>query len=269
MSGINIWKHTDYKKFLRAYIDAQENNRGISAKLAKACGCHSSYFSHVLTREVHLTPEHALALAESIHLAKDEITYFCLMVDIARAGTPSLRNRIKQKMTELREENSEIGKRLARPILSVEEHQAIYYSTWLMAALHILSSIPAFQTIRAAAQRLGVPEENVRDALYKLESLNLVRRSGESWVYAGGESHLPDSSPLISLHHQNWRSRAVLDAQSKSGQGLHFSGVYAVGREDLVRIKEVFLEALRNANAIAAPAPCEELVCITCDVFRP
>jgi uncharacterized protein (TIGR02147 family) len=266
--SITIWNYKDYKKYLKAVTESARPQRGVILRLATGAGCQPSYLSQVLAREVQLTPDHAFSLAEHLGLAPDERKYFCLMVDLARAASPKLRADLDRQLNEIRDANTDVGKRIEREKRLPEIHQALYYSTWLLGAAHILTAIPEYQTLSAAARRLQVSEPVMVEVFQRLVEMGLVTKDGSRWKYSRGEFHLPKDSPLIALHHQNWRARAVLDAQSSAGHGLHFSGAYAVGRDDLERLKQVFLDALKVANKIAGPAASEELVCIACDVFR-
>jgi uncharacterized protein (TIGR02147 family) len=266
--SVTLWNYVDYKKYVRSEIESSQPARGALVRLAQGAGCQPSYLSQVLSREVHLTPDHAYSLARFLKLSGDAARYFCLMVDFARASTLPLRDHIKEQMTELRSAYFDVGKRLERERPLLELHQALYYSSWLMGAAHIMTAIPEFQLVAQAARRLQVSEAVLVDALRQLEQMGLVKKNGQRWLYAGGDIHLAKESPLISLHHQNWRTRAVLAAREPNSSALHFSGIYAVGKEDLDRLKDIFLDALQRANKIAGPAPSEELICITCDVFR-
>ncbi len=268
LMDISIWNFKDYKKFLKGYIRATRQ-RGTIVKLAQAAGCQPSYLSQVLTKEINLTPDHILGISEYIHLNEEETDYLCLLLDHARAGTPKLKSRIHLQLEKIRIRNEEVGQRLNRSVADKDEILQYWVSHWTTGALHILSSIPEYQTVTAAAQRLKLPESQVLTCFEKLLELGCVTRLNGRYIHSGVGIHIPANSNFILNHHFNWRQKALLSAQEKSSQHLHFSGVYSVARSDLSRLRELFLSTLKQADEIATQAPTEELICFACDVFTP
>lgn len=98
--------------------------------------------------------------------------------------------------------------------------------------------------------------------------MNFVRETKKGWVYAGGQFHLPKDSPFVVSHHQNWRSRAVLDAQDFMSDGVHYTSVLTLSKSDLIRLREVLLQFIAEAGQIAGPSEPEEAVALTLDLFR-
>jgi uncharacterized protein (TIGR02147 family) len=276
---ISIWNYSDYKKYLRARSRALNLRRGFLSRLADAAGCQPSYLSQVLNSKVQLTPDQACSIASHLELSENEATYFLALVDLARAGSPLLKQRLSKQIFDLKTRAQKISERLQRPASQIADDQIVYYSSWTYSALHILSSTREFQTVDALSERLNIDREHVLNQLKQLESMGLVINEAGRWRHSGEELHLPATSPLISMHHANWRSRALMKAQANiadqhslpaqrlSAQGLHFSGVYAISREDVQTIREILLRAIEAANKVVGPSASEELVALTCDFF--
>jgi hypothetical protein len=77
------------------------------------------------------------------------------------------------------------------------------------------------------ARRLNLSEGLIRRCLDGLREMGLVTFERNEWCYASGEIHLSKDSPRLSLHHNNLRQRAVLNAQTPLLNGMHVrSGFY-------------------------------------------
>jgi uncharacterized protein (TIGR02147 family) len=245
--------------------------RGVVSRLAEAAGCRPSYLSQVLGSAVQLTPDQALGLAEFLGLSEAETEYWLGLVDHSRAGTPRLRKRIEIRLGTLRERHEDLTVRLRRPAPESSEDRTLYYSSWTWSAIHILTSVPRFQTLLAIAQALGLDEATTLEHLTVLERMGFVIRSQESgvtrWKNSRTEVHVPRDSPLISLHHNNWRQMAVLRAQRRPTDSVHFTGIYAISRSDFERLKEMLRQLITEVNRVAVASPDETLICFTSDLF--
>lgn len=118
------------------------------------------------------------------------------------------------------------------------------------------------------AQRLQLDEKKVRMILEKLEGFGLVKKTGDRWIFTSGVIHLPNTSPMNSVQHGNWRSQAVLRSQDQYEDGLHYSIVQSISIEDTKKIRQLFLEVIDKYRKIANPSVPQELTCFTLDYFR-
>jgi uncharacterized protein (TIGR02147 family) len=265
---ISVVNYKDYKKFLREYISGTKPQRGIISRLAQAANCQPSYLSQVLNSHVHLTPDQALAMGEFLNLSSLELDFFLLLVDHARSGSSKLKKRLESKIEEIKSKNEDLSQRLSRPKVELTENQAVYYSSWLWAALHVLVDIPQFQSTTAIAKKMRIEESAALSCLERLEQMGFIKREQGHWKHSGVEIHLPKESPLISMHHNNWRQLGVLKSQQHIESDLHFTGVYAIGAADFEKIKELILKNLMQVTKMAGTSPSEKLVCINHDFFE-
>jgi hypothetical protein len=264
MRSPSVFAFEDYKAYLRALL---EGRRGMVGQLAAAAGCQRSYLSRALNADAHLTPDHAHGIAGFLHLNPEETEYFFTLLERARAGTKAYREHLTRKMTHLRKARLEVSNRLKRPVLADPATGPLYYSAWYWSAIHIAVSIPALRTERALARALELPEPLVHSALLELERLGLVTRDGTHWRHGSGDLHVPRNSPLVGMHHGNWRQRAVLDAQRPDGDGLHYTVVQAMSDSVFRDIRKDLLELIERAAATAGESPSERLVCFCMDLF--
>lgn len=265
---IHLFAAHEYRPYIKHWLDSQVQSRGIMTKMAQSLGCQNSHLTRLLREEVHLTLDQAYALTSFMKLTEIETRYFLKLVELKRAGSPAFRQRLKAELDDMRREQENLATRFNKNQLGYLEKEMTYYSNWYWSAIHILTDIPQFQTSKAIAERLGLPEIMVKDCLQKLESFGMVKptKSG-AWTFASGSLHLPKSSPMNSIQHGNWRSRAVADSQKSESRGLHYTITQSISRADFDKIKQIVLSAIDNYKAVADVSPPEELICFACDFF--
>jgi uncharacterized protein (TIGR02147 family) len=256
-----------YKDFLRDQLLA-DGKRGQITRAAQAIGCEKSFLSRVINGELHLTPDHAFKVAKFLQLDFDCALHFRTQVDCERAGDREFKDFLQRQLDAQKKKHQLIQKKIQRKDQSFEALQQRYFSNWIWSAIHFLVSIPEFQTESALAKRLGMPEAQIRKILKSLEAQNMVALANGRWTYAGGEFHVGKDSPAVLMHHQNWRARALLDAQDTENTNLHYTVVQTMSKADAERIKQMLLRFIEESSQIAGPSRPEEAVAITCDFFK-
>lgn len=171
-------------------------------------------------------------------------------------------------MQQIKKKKENLANRFKKPRLADNQHESLYYSSWIGSALHVITSIPTLQTEEKIGERLKLPLELVRENLSLLSSLGAVKKQGDLWTATQRSLHLPNESPLIAMHHANWRMKAALDAQYGDNGSLHYTAIHALSRKDIERIKEVILACLDQMRSIVEPSPEEEVICFNCDLFK-
>lgn len=267
MKKRTVFQFNHYKDLLGALLTGSEN-RGKLSQAATALGCQRSYLSRVLSEEMHLTMDHAFNLAEFLNFDGEEREYFLALVEWERAVSPKYRAHWKAKITALKAKHESIPERTERKELKLDHLEARYFSSWVWSALHFLTSVPEYQSSAAMAQRLGLPESQVRSHLEALSQQGLVLQKGSKWIYQSGEFHAEKDHPFVLLHHQNWRQRALLDAQEFSRDHIHYTAVQSVSRADVEKIKELILECLSEFSRIAGPSKPEDVIALNIDFFK-
>jgi uncharacterized protein (TIGR02147 family) len=265
---IPVFTYNSYKELLKSQLQGPEN-RGRLSEAAEALGCQRPYLSRVLAEELHLTPDHAFNMAEYLNFSTDERDFFLALVEYERASSPTYRNHQLQRITALRKRNESLLDRTKRTALETESLGPQYFSSWLWGALHFLTAIAEYQTTKSLSERLHIKESVVLSHLEQLQERGLVECAGQRWRYkTGGEFHAKKESTEVLMHHQNWRQRAILDAQDFTNDSLHFTAIQTLSRADVARIKELLLEFVARSNEIASPSKPEEAVALICDFFR-
>ncbi len=265
---LSVFEFDDYRSYLKAAIANHGESWGLIAKMAEAAECQRPYLSKVLSQEAQLTPAQGFGLTQFFSLDSEEAQYFLLMLESERAGTKKYRDHIQKKLMDARRDFEVRQKQQGRPALELSEGVVAYYSSWLSSALHILVSIPEFQTLKSISSRFQIPETTAEFYLKKLAQDGLVKESKGKWEYAAGNRHLAKNSPYTTFHHSNWRGRAMIDAQAPHTDGVHFTVVQSLSLRDFAKLKQLVHTFLDDAGKIAAPSREEELICLALDFFK-
>ncbi|EQC48747.1 TIGR02147 family protein [Bacteriovorax sp. BSW11_IV] len=263
-----IYKYLKYKDYVRLKIKENTDIRGYQSKLAQAAGCQRPYISQVLNGSAELSLEQAMGLVEYWELSESEGEYFLTLVQYARAGTIALKRLLKKKIERVQEEQENLTKRFQSPSVKTIEAQASYYSSWLWSAIHILLTIPSFNSIDKISKKLSISSQEVNSIITGLESMGLIEKKGVGWKLTDLHIHLPKESPFTSINHANWRNRAIQDVLMNQSGSLHYTGVHSLSLDDFEKVKQICLNSIDEAHKIIRPSKEEELVFFGIDFFK-
>jgi hypothetical protein len=256
----------------KSYKDCLEHRltltRGQLSRAAEFVKCQPSFLSRVMKAEVHITPDQAYMLTKFWDLTASESEYFLTQVEFERASERAYQGHLKSKLESLRKDYENLEARLNKGSFDPSGDQSLYFSSWAWSAVHFLTSIPKYQMSAKIAARLGLPEDYVIYILQSLAKNGYVTQNRSAWKYNSGQFHLPKNSPFVVFYHNNWRAKAVIDAQNPASDGIHFTNVFTLSESDYQKIKDLILQVITEANTIGAPSNPEEAVAFTCDFFR-
>ncbi|MDX9732051.1 MAG: TIGR02147 family protein, partial [Bdellovibrionales bacterium] len=158
-----IFQYKHYKRYLRDRLTHETKfTKGLKIKLARHIGCQPSYLSQVLNGDPNFTLEQATLLNDFFNHGKTEAKYFLLLLQHERAGTKRLKDFFIEEIEALREERFNLKKRLPDTEELPASTRHNYYSSWYYSAIHIMLSIPEFQSVTAISQRLRLPPSLVK-----------------------------------------------------------------------------------------------------------
>ena len=212
--------------------------------------------------------DQAFRVAEHWRLGEEDEVYFMKLVENARSGDHRYRAKLKRELAELKALHENLAARLAKKPIGSSEREMTYYSSWHWSAIHVITSIPHYQSSSTIAARLGLPEPLVLHCLEALQTFGLVEKNRAHWKFSPESIHLPKTSPLNAGQHANWRSRAVLSSQNPADDGVHFTVVQSMSQADFEKVKQLILGTIDAYFRIAGPSKEEEIACFTCDFFR-
>jgi uncharacterized protein (TIGR02147 family) len=267
MMELSVFEYTDYKRYLTEVGDARP--RGYRKALAQATHCQTAYISHVLNGPGHFNLEQAEASARFLDMNREELRYFLALVEHNRAGTASLRKVLSEQIEEMRERHLSLKKRVGIQATLSRENQAIYYSSWHYAAVHMAVTVPALRTRRNLGKALRVSPRKLNEILDFLVSVGLLNRAGESFLPGSTQLHLEKDSPLIFQHHDNWRGQAMASMHEEHADAaVHYSSVVTLSAEDVQKIRALITQNLSEWIQIVKDSKEEQVYGIGIDFFR-
>lgn len=266
----NIFDFDNYKKYVRFRIQQQPGKgRGVRSQLASAIQCQVSYLSRVLNDKTDLSIEQAHAVNQFFMHTPEEGHFFNLLVQKHRAGTESLRQYFDVQIQEILEKRLVLKERLRIKSTLSREDQATYYSAWYFAAIHMLISIPAFQTKEALSEATKLPLLQIHQVLDFLISIGLAQLKPNGRYDLGRtQLHLEKDSPLISKHHTNWRIQALQSLDRSEAGDTHYSVLIGVSKKDHQRIRELSVAFISELMEIVNASEQEVISCFNLDLFK-
>lgn len=198
-----VWSHTDYRKWLRSWLEAERARRPsmVSSRwMALRLAIDPSLFSKILAGERHLAPSRVEPVCDLAGLEGDEAEYFRLLVQYARSKGHREAQACFQKMTQLRK---------VSPV-PLQGIQSAYWEKWENVAIRELMST---RTVEDDPESIGrklrppVAARRVRQALSTLQDLGLASKDANG-VWHRTEPFLrdgPEVDPevLRHFHRQN------------------------------------------------------------------
>lgn len=262
----NIYEYLDHVEFITDLIENRPfKGRGERKRLADILNCQMAFITHVLNGEKNFSHEQILKIAHHFNLNESEKDFLLEMLSYNRAGTKELQEFYKKKLLQKREEHKLLKNRLQETqSLSVQD-QAEYYSHWLYGAIHMASTVPAMQTIKAMAQHFNIDEKEVLHIVEFLSLKGLVLL--ENGKVTPGQSHLyvDKDSPLLNQHHSIWRLKALHDLKTNKKDDFHYSLCFSVSEKDWPVIRETMIQAINDCLKVIRPSKEEKLGLICMD----
>lgn len=264
----NLFEQTNYKTALGLLIENYtEEKRGLQTRLAQAIGCQQAYISRVLSDKAEFNQEQAYAIANFFDLDQLEKKFFFCLVNYNRAGTEELKAYYKNQLDEVLSQKMILGLRINKDVVISDEIRSIYYSDWIYAAVHILTSIDDFQTVSSISKKLNYPSDKIVKTLDFLIQSGLVKKQNSVYQYHSGNLHLESDSPYIKNHHTNWRLKSIEDVSRGTAKSLHYSSVISCSEKDFQRIQDLMVDTVKKIREIVKNSKDEKIFCYTLDGF--
>lgn len=265
---MNIFEFEDYRVFLKAYLSLEDNqSSGARKRLLLSTGISSSLLTQILSEKKQMTSEQAYEIALHIGLTEKETDYLLNLVDIARAGTFKLAERLQGKMRKMQQESQKVAAKVTRDIILTDEQKAVYYSTWIYTAVRNLIPTENGKNIKEIAHKLNIPEARAESAVQFLLDVGLIEKIGSELAYRPGYTHLDSSHPLIFRHHQNWRQRAIQRMDHFNENHLHYTCPMSISRAGAKKLRDHLLEEIKALNQSLKDAP-DVSYCLNIDFFE-
>lgn len=264
-----MFNEIDYKNILRDKLRDNKGVRGYQKRMSEACDCHTSFISQVANGHLQLTPDHAVRLCEFWGFTELETDYFMAIVELSRAGSSNLKKRTLGRIESLKRKHQTLSSRLkAKKQQDQVSTSSFYYSSWHVIAIHVCCSIKGFQNAESISERLLIPVDMVRRTLHQLVEYGYLSEEKERFVPTEKVLHLSSDSPLIGVHHQNWRNYVASNFKRTLSAGIHYSSLYAMSKKDFDKLREMTIEFIENTRKVVVDSQEEDLYGINVDFFN-
>ncbi len=266
---MDIYAYNDFRSYLKDIIKSRPHDgHGQNKYFAEAAKISNAFFSQVLAEKRQLSLEQGSLLADYLGLNELQAEYFLTLIDLDRAGNPSLKNHLKKRIARLKKSAQVVAKRFTATNEVSKEDSPIYYSDWIYAAAQQLTALPDYSSEHEIAKRLNLPMKKTNDVIEFLLSTGLcIRKNGRLQV-GPARIHLDPSSPWIKQHHANWRNQALENFQREDSFKLHYSSPMTLSKADCEKVRTLLLAAIESVAKVVDPSPSEELVCLNIDWFK-
>lgn len=265
------WATDSYRDIINDYLGYRHKRRprGAIKKLADQLHCHPTFLAQVLNEKANLSMEQALTVAQFYEFSREELEYFLLVLQLNRAGTKELRVFLKEQINKLRELHRDLQPRDQKPLSSLGNFEAEYFSHWLYQMIHGMTQITRWQKSIAIAKALNLAEMEIKFILARLEVMGLVKQEKGQWKCLQDSMHLAKDSPFIRSLHSTWKTKILSDFQSSSNiEGTHFSGILAVSESDYQKIREQLVKFLNNLRKTAENSEPQNVYLLSIDCYQ-
>ena len=161
-----IYSYSHYKNYLKERIRSEPKaGRGVRQRMARSIGCQAAYVSHVLVGERDFSVEQAEAITRFFSMTSDESEYFVWLLERDRAGTPQSKAFFEKLLQQKREKHLQLKNRVNISQEVADAVKATYYSDYLYSAVHMIVTIPKYQTAKAIAEALSLPLKKISSVL--------------------------------------------------------------------------------------------------------
>lgn len=263
---MKIWEFTNYKEYLAHRLGAEGSRTGLRKKLAAAIPVHTTFVSQVLKNRSEFSLEQAEAINSFLEHTENEGEYFILLILKERSGNIKLKNRFEKKIQLMRDERLNIKNRLDSANSISEKDKERFYSSSIYGAIHVLTSIPQFQTIDALSEATKLSKGKVRDIIDFMIRIGVLVEIDNKIVSGKNHVHLGNDSELILKHHSNWRQHTISNLQFLDREDLHYSACLSLSTADVFKIKESILGNLKSNIDIISKSN-EETAYVLCFDF--
>lgn len=266
---IRVFDFSNYREYLAKRLKERPNKGyGQMSELSRSIGVHTTLVSQILKGHKDLTTDQAILTCEFFGLNHLEAEYFVLLVNHDRAGNPSAKRFYKTKIQKLKDQSQNISERVTADIKLNKEQQAVFYSHWAYSAVRQSVAIPHIHTIEDIAKYLDLSIEKVNACMNFLLQTGLCKLVGKKIVAGPSSTHLESSSPWVTVHHMNWRNRAIQSLNSTEALDLHYTLPATLSAADCEIIKERLIQLIEDVRATIDPSPSEKMYCLNLDWFQ-
>jgi hypothetical protein len=202
-------------------------------------------------------------------MSTEQTEYLLLLLSHSRTSLKKRKEAIARKIEEIRERHSRTQDYISASVApSLSEIQDYYLDPFLQI-VHISLTVDRYSyDLGLLAEKLNSSKERVLSALNRLEQMGFVQRKGHRISVLKTDIHLPQDSPLYPHWRQHLRQLSLGKMSlSASKSDYSLSVIFSADRKTRDKIKNGFLDFLKNAEALVATAKAEETYQLNFDLM--
>ena len=197
---ISIFDFSHYKPYLIQMLGGYRRRKGLRLAVSKELQCQPTFVSQVLNGSAHFSLEQAEKASRFLGHSEDEQEYFFLLIQKERSGSLGLRNYHEAKIKQLLARRQVLTHRLGKDTALSKEEQAVYYSSWHFAAVHIAVTIPGLRTKERLADFFRLPQKKAAEILQHLITMGLVVEKNSGFEVGRSKIRIGNNSQIGRAH---------------------------------------------------------------------
>ncbi|MBL7542196.1 MAG: TIGR02147 family protein [Bdellovibrionaceae bacterium] len=265
----SIFQFRSYRVYLKERLEALGPKSGLKRKAAEALEVHTTFISQVVLEKADLSLDQGEKMNVFLKHSEDESEYFLDLIIFERAADPNLRKRYEAKLDQWRTKTSEIKSRIKPTFEISDRDQEKFYSSHLYGLIHVLTSIPEYQSKKALVSGTGFSQSKVEDAIEFMVRIGVLKVQKDKIVPGENHVHLGRDSKLIRQHHTNWRMATIQNLGFSKPEDLHYSLTFSCSEKDAAKLRDSILEHLKSMTQVIQKSK-EETPYVYCfDFWKP
>ncbi|MFK7826796.1 MAG: TIGR02147 family protein [Oligoflexales bacterium] len=265
----DFYGYSDYRNLFKDCIKAlPKQGNGKRAELAAFIKCQPTYVSHVFAKRHHFSLEQAEAACRFFKFKEEVTNYIILLVNYRRAGNQNLRKYFKKQVDKVQKNARHITAALGEKYEITPEEKTVYYSSWQYAAIHMLATLPDFNSIEKIETHLLIPAKRIKECVEFLLESGIFKQTEEKIKVQIDHIHLGNDETEVINHYRNLRLKAIEKMHEKNSENLHFSCFLTCSREDKTKIKKSILDFIRDTSESVKDSPPEALLGLNIDFYE-
>jgi uncharacterized protein (TIGR02147 family) len=236
--------------------------------MAEAIGCQVAYISHVLSGERDFSVEQAEGITRFFAMTSDESEYFIWLVEKERAGTTQTKTFFEKLLQQKKDKYLQLKNRVNISYELDDIAKATYYSDYLYSAIHMIVTIPKFQTPNSISEALGISLKKTSQILEFLKAHGLITESSGKLISTSKYLFIDKNSPFIIQHHTNWKMQSLQNARKNDSSDLHLSMTVTLSEKDSKLLQRRISEFIEEISETIKVSNEEKLMAIGIDFFH-
>jgi len=265
---MNVFESSDYKSVLQFHFSEKRKKlKGLSRKLAEYIGVHPTLVSQVLTGTKDFTEEQMLFVCEFLGVSNLESKYLLALLQRDRAGSKKLKDHFQEVIEQIRKQALQISERVPRDRQMSDTEKAIFYSSWIYSAVHLLTTLERPMAFEDICHRLNLAHGKAREILDFLIQIQMVIEVDGKFRAGAMATHIEKKSPFLIKHHSNWRLKAIQSAENLSDDELMYSANVSLSKKDFALLREEMMQTIERFLEVVRPSSAEDIAQFNLDFF--